>query len=244
VLDDAEREVVRDVTFEVRRGEIFGIAGIEGNGQAELIDALVGTMPVAAGTIELIDQDVTHWGVRRRREHGLAYIPQDRHREGLLLQAPLWENTALGHQTRAPFVRGLWFDRAGARRRTREVVDSFDVRTPSIEVTSHALSGGNQQKLIVGREMAADPAVLIAGHPTRGIDVGAQAAVWKELRRARAAGMATVLVSADLEELIGLSDTLVVMLRGRIVAHLDPETVTPRDLGSYMTGAALGAPGA
>jgi general nucleoside transport system ATP-binding protein len=242
VLDDAEREVVRDVTFEVRRGEIFGIAGIEGNGQAELIDALVGTMPVAAGTISLIDQDVTHWGVRRRREHGLAYIPQDRHREGLLLQAPLWENTALGHQTRAPFVRGLWFDRAGARRRTREVVDSFDVRTPSIEVTSHALSGGNQQKLIVGREMAADPAVLIAGHPTRGIDVGAQAAVWKELRRARAAGMATVLVSADLEELIGLSDTLVVMLRGRIVAHLDPETVTPRDLGSYMTGAALGAP--
>jgi simple sugar transport system ATP-binding protein len=146
----------------------------------------------------------------------------------------------LGHQTRPPFSRGIWFDRKGARGRTDEVVATFDVRTPSIEVTAHALSGGNQQKLIVGREMASDPEVLIAAHPTRGIDVGAQADVWRELRRARAGGMATVLVSADLEELIGLSDTLVVMLRGKIVATLDPETVTPRDLGSYMTGAALG----
>ena len=106
-------------------------------------------------------------------------------------------------------------------------------------MTAHALSGGNQQKLIVGREMASDPDVFIAAHPTRGIDVGAQAAVWVNLREARAAGMATVLVSADLEELIGLSDSLIVMLRGKIVARLDPETVTPRDLGSYMTGATI-----
>jgi simple sugar transport system ATP-binding protein len=240
VLDEDERAVVRDVSFDVRRGEIFGIAGVEGNGQSELIDALVGTRTLASGTIEFGDADATLWNVRRRREHGLAYIPQDRHREGLLLHSPLWENAALGHQTRPPFSRGIWFDRKGARGRTDEVVATFDVRTPSIEVTAHALSGGNQQKLIVGREMASDPEVLIAAHPTRGIDVGAQADVWRELRRARAGGMATVLVSADLEELIGLSDTLVVMLRGQIVATLDPETVTPRDLGSYMTGAALG----
>ncbi|HSM01558.1 MAG TPA: ABC transporter ATP-binding protein [Acidimicrobiia bacterium] len=240
VLDEDERVVVDDVSFDVHRGEILGIAGVEGNGQAELINALIGTHPVAAGTIELKGEDATSWTVRGRREHGLAYIPQDRQREGLLLQAPLWENTAMGHQTQRPFARGIWFDRIGARLRTREVVDAFDVRTPSIEVAAHALSGGNQQKLIVGREMASKPDVLIAAHPTRGIDVGAQADVWRDLRRARADGMATVLVSADLEELIGLSDTIVVILRGRIVARLDPERVTPRDLGSYMTGAALG----
>ena len=239
VLDEDERPIVDDVSFDVHRGEILGIAGVEGNGQAELIDALVGTHPPASGTIELRGEDATSWSVRARREHGLAYVPQDRQREGLLLEAPLWENTAMGHQTRRPFVRGIWFDRSGAKIRTREVVDSFDVRTPNIEVAAHALSGGNQQKLIVGREMASDPHVLIAAHPTRGIDVGAQADVWQDLRRARAAGMATVLVSADLEELIGLSDAIVVMLRGRIVARLDPEEVTPRDLGSYMTGAAL-----
>lgn len=239
VLDDDERVVVDDVSFDVHRGEILGIAGIEGNGQTELIDALVGTRVPTQGSIELKGEDATSWTVRQRRENGLAYVPQDRQREGLLLQAPLWENAALGHQTTRPFVKGIWFDREGARIRTREIVDSFDVRTPTISVSAHALSGGNQQKLIVGREMASNPDILIAAHPTRGIDVGAQAEVWNDLRRARHAGLATVLVSADLEELIGLSDTIVVMLRGKIVATLDPGKVTPRDLGSYMTGAAL-----
>ncbi len=243
VLDDDERTVVDDVSFEVHRGEILGIAGIEGNGQAELIDALVGTRTATSGTIELEGEDATTWPVRDRREKGLAYVPQDRQREGLLLQAPLWENVALGHQTQAPFVRGPWVDREGSKKRTMEVIDEFDVRTPGVDTPAHALSGGNQQKLIVGREMTSNPDILIAAHPTRGIDVGAQAEVWRDLRRARATGMATVLVSADLEELIGLSDTIVVMLRGRLVARLDPEKVTPRVLGSYMTGAALGEGG-
>jgi simple sugar transport system ATP-binding protein len=132
-------------------------------------------------------------------------------------------------------------DRDGMRDATEHIRDEFDVRTPNIDVPAHALSGGNQQKLIVGREMSANPTMLIAAHPTRGIDVGAQAAVWDQLRAARAAGLATLLISADLDELIGLSDTIVVMLRGRIVATLDPATVTPRDLGAYMTGAALQA---
>jgi simple sugar transport system ATP-binding protein len=130
-------------------------------------------------------------------------------------------------------------DRNGMRQATEHIREAFDVRTPNIDVAAHALSGGNQQKLIVGREMSASPTMLIAAHPTRGIDVGAQAAVWDQLRAARAAGLATLLVSADLDELIGLSDTIVVMLRGRLVATLDPATVTPRDLGAYMTGAAL-----
>ena len=121
--------------------------------------------------------------------------------------------------------------------RTKEIISEFDVRTPGPEVSALALSGGNQQKLIVGREMTAGPKVLIAAHPTRGIDVGAQADIWDYLRQARAAGLAVLLVSADLEELIGLSDTLVVFLRGRLVATLDPATVTPVELGSYMTGA-------
>ena len=139
-----------------------------------------------------------------------------------------------------PFVKnGFWIQPEAGREHTKKIVEQFDVRTPSVEVAAHALSGGNQQKLIVGKEMSADLVALLAAHPTRGIDVGAQAAVWEELRHARAAGLAVILISADLEELIGLSDRLVVMLRGEIVAELDPSEVTPRDLGSYMTGATV-----
>ena len=239
VLDDDHRRVVDDVSVVVHRGEIVGVAGVEGNGQSELVNAVVGTDRVQAGAISLLGNDITHASVRRRREAGIGHVPQDRHHEGLLLEAPLWENAALGHQTKAPFSSGPWFNRAGARERMEHIREQFDVRTPDVEVSAHALSGGNQQKLIIGREMSASPEVLIAAHPTRGIDVGAQAAVWDEIRRARRAGMATLLISADLEELIGLSDTIVVMYKGRLVAELDPATITPRELGSFMTGAAL-----
>ncbi|MBL6924643.1 MAG: heme ABC transporter ATP-binding protein, partial [Acidimicrobiia bacterium] len=162
---------------------------------------------------------------------------EDRHRRGLLLDAPLWENAMLGHQTVEPFAKGSLIDRSGARNATESIVDRFDVRTPGIDITARALSGGNQQKLVIGREIAADPLLLIAAHPTRGIDVGAQAAVWEELRRVRAEGLSVLLVSADLHELIGLADRLVVMLGGRIVAELNPADTTPRLLGSHMTGA-------
>ena len=239
-VNDDERPVVNDVSLSVHRGEIVGVAGVEGNGQAELVNAVIGVEAPAAGTITMLGRDVTHQSVRQRREMGLGYVPQDRHRDGLLLGAPLWENTALGHQTKAPYSQGPWLHRSGMRDRADQIQADFDVRTPSIDVAAHALSGGNQQKLIVGREMVAGPAVLIANHPTRGIDVGAQAAVWDDIREARAQGLATLLVSADLDELIGLSDTIVVMLRGRLVARLDPNEITPRDLGAYMTGAALG----
>jgi ABC-type uncharacterized transport system ATPase subunit len=236
VVDD-ERVVVSDVSFQVHKGEVVGIAGVEGNGQSELVDAIIGTRGVSSGNIILHGEDVARTSVRDRRERRLAYIPQDRHREGLLLPAPLWENAALGHQTQPPYSKGIWIDRAGARKQTELIRNFFDVRTPSVDVPAHALSGGNQQKLIVGREMTSDPLVLIAEHPTRGIDVGAQAAVWESIKSARALGLATLLVSADLEELIGLSDSIVVMLRGQIVATVNPATVTPRDLGAYMTGA-------
>ena len=239
VIEDG-RPVVDDVSFTVFKGETVGIAGVEGNGQAELVDAIIGTQRASAGTIRVLDDDVTRWSVRKRRESGLGYVPQDRHHEGLLLDHPLWENAALGHQTRPPFAKGLFIDRPGSRQRTEEIREEFDVRTPSIEVSASTLSGGNQQKLIIGRELLADPKVLIAAHPTRGIDVGAQAAVWESLRTARKDGLATMLISADLDELIGLSDRILVMFRGRLVAEVDPATVTPRDLGAYMTGAAEG----
>ena len=128
-------------------------------------------------------------------------------------------------------------DRAAARRDTERIVAEFDVRTPGIEVAAAALSGGNQQKLVVGRELSGEPKLLIASHPTRGVDVGAQAGIWEELRRARARGLAVLLISADLDELIGLSDSIKVMLRGRLVADADPATVTPEELGAAMTGA-------
>jgi simple sugar transport system ATP-binding protein len=231
------RAALDNVSLRVRRGEIVGVAGVEGNGQSELLGALLGTIPLASGRIVLAGDDITRVAVRPRRELGVGFIPEDRHRDGLLLPSSLWENSMLGHQTREPNVNGFWIDRKGARRRTDAIVEEYDVRTPGIEIAARALSGGNQQKLVVGREILASPTFLIAAHPTRGIDVGAQARVWDDLREARKAGLATLLISADLDELIGLSDTLLVLYGGKVVAELDPSKVTPADLGAYMTGA-------
>jgi simple sugar transport system ATP-binding protein len=239
VVEDV-RALLDQVSLTVHRGEVVGVAGVEGNGQRELVEALVGLRRLSAGRITLGGLDISHASTRFRREHGVGYIPEDRQHDGLLLSSTLWENSMLGHQGQAPYAKGPWIDRRGARERTAQIVDEFDVRTPGVDVAAYALSGGNQQKLVVGREMLGDPKLLIASHPTRGIDVGAQAAVWESIRQARKLGLAVLLVSADLEELIGLSDTLLVILRGRIVATLDPATVTPVELGSYMTGAKEG----
>jgi general nucleoside transport system ATP-binding protein len=231
------RALLADIDLQVRRGEVVGVAGVEGNGQTELVDLILGLRPLERGRILLGGHDIADMGTRDRRERGIGYIPEDRHRRGMLLSAPLWENVMLGNQTQPPFSRRGWVNRRGAKRRTAEIIDTYDVRTPGTDVAGYALSGGNQQKLVVGREIEAGPSLLLANHPTRGVDVGAQAAVWEHLRRVRAEGLAVLLISADLEELIGLSDTLLVMLRGRIVTTVDPNTVTPEELGSYMTGA-------
>ena len=235
------RPAVDDVALTVREGEVVGIAGVEGNGQAELVDAVMGLRPLAAGSVLLGDQDITAWSTRQRREAGLGFIPEDRHRQGMLLDATLWENRILGHQTRPPAVKGPFIDRTAARADTERIMREYDVRAPGPDTLAVALSGGNQQKLIVGREMSSKPRLLIAAHPTRGVDVGAQAAIWELLKDARAEGMGILLVSADLDELIGLSDTLHVMLRGRLVATLDPGSVTPEELGGHMTGATASA---
>ncbi|GIH21946.1 sugar ABC transporter ATP-binding protein [Acrocarpospora phusangensis] len=229
--NDGGRLLLEDISFTIHKGEVLGIAGVEGNGQAELVEAIMG-IRASTGAVRLSGADIGDWSTLRRREAGIGYIPEDRQRHGLLLLAPLWENRILGHNS-----GGIWIDRKGARADTQRIVEQYDVRTPGIDVDAAALSGGNQQKLIVGREMSGDPVLLIASHPTRGVDVGAQAAIWDHLRSARAAGLAVLLISADLDELIGLSDTLKVLLRGKIVADVDPANVTPEQLGSAMTGA-------
>lgn len=231
------RALLTDIDLVIRAGEILGIAGVEGNGQAELVESIMGIRPGATGTVTLAGRDLADASTRERREAGIGYIPEDRQRHGLLLDSPLWENRILGHQTRKPNISGPLIDRAGARKDTERIVKEYDVRTPSIDVLARTLSGGNQQKLIVGREMAGDPVLLIAAHPTRGVDVGAQAAVWGHIKRARRSGLAVLLISADLDELIGLSDTIRVILRGRLGSTFDPATVTPKQLGSAMTGA-------
>lgn len=230
------RDLLTNIDLTIHAGEVLGIAGVEGNGQAELVDAIMGIVSIADGTISLEGVDISSLSTLKRREAGVGFISEDRHRQGLMLLASLWENRALGFQTRRPVAKGMFLDRAAIKADTRRIVEEFDVRTPGIDVLAAALSGGNQQKLIVGREMSGNPVLLIASHPTRGVDVGAQAAIWEQLRNARAAGLAVLLISADLEELIGMSDTLTVILRGRLVGSFDPAGVTPEILGIAMTG--------
>jgi simple sugar transport system ATP-binding protein len=232
------RALLDDVSLSVRRGEVVGVAGVEGNGQSELLEVVMGLIPLTSGSITLAGADITSMATRARREAGIGYIPEDRQTDGLVLAEPLWANVMLGHQTQAPFVKGPWIDRGGAMHRTTAIIAGYQVRAPGPEVPALALSGGNQQKLVIGREMFASPSVLVAAHPTRGIDVGAQAAVWELMREARRDGLAILLVSADLDELIGLSDTLLVLLRGKDFATLNTATTSPTELGSYMTAAA------
>ena len=231
------RKILDSIDLTIHAGEILGIAGVEGNGQAELVEVVMGMREPSAGEVFLEDTDISDWQVREIREAGVGYIPEDRHRHGLLLESPLWENRILGHQTQAPNVKGQLIDAKSAKADTERIVKAYDVRTPSIHVTAGSLSGGNQQKLIIGREMSHAPKVLVAAHPTRGVDVGAQSSIWSIIKKARKEGMAVLLISADLEELVGLSDTIRVILRGGLSAPFDPDVVTREELGAAMTGA-------
>jgi general nucleoside transport system ATP-binding protein len=238
VLDGGTgRPILDGISLTIHAGEVLGIAGVEGNGQAELVEVIMGMREPASGEVFLGDTDISDWHTREIREAGVGYIPEDRQRHGLLLEAPLWENRILGHQTEAPNVKGQLIDAASAKADTERIVRDYDVRTPSIFVTAGSLSGGNQQKLIIGREMSHAPKILVAAHPTRGVDVGAQSSIWDHIREARREGMGVLLISADLEELIGLSDTIRVILRGQLSGDFDPDEVTAEDLGAAMTGA-------
>ena len=230
------KDVVEEVSFAIRSGEVVGIAGVEGNGQFELCEAILGLTTVSAGRVLFEGQDITDAHTRERRDAGIGYVPFDRHKEGLMLQAPLWENVLLGREDEKVFLRGPLINNGVAKQAAVDVIERFGVRTPNETVPAFALSGGNQQKLVVGREFSSSPKVLLAAHPTRGVDIGAQAAIWDELRHARDNGLGVLLISADLEELIGLSDRILVMFDGAINAELTPAEATPELLGTYMTG--------
>jgi ABC-type uncharacterized transport system ATPase subunit len=232
---DGGRPSVDDVSLSVHAGEILGVAGVEGNGQFELCQAILG-LAEATGSVMLDGHDVSNRHARERGDLGLAYIPFDRHTEGLMLDSALWENLLLTRDNEPELCPRGFVDQAAVRAATVATIERFDVMTPSETVPMYALSGGNQQKLLVGRELDSSPKVLLAAHPTRGVDVGAQSSIWDKLRDARDNGLAVVLVTADLEELLALSDRIIVMFDGRINAELDPNEATPELLGTYMTG--------
>jgi simple sugar transport system ATP-binding protein len=235
VLDDRGLEAVRDVSLTVRGGEILGIAGVDANGQSELIDAIAGLRPVKSGRIAVDGRDVTHERAKATLDAGLGHIPEDRHRRGLVLPFSLSENLALHAYRKPPMsIRGILNLRAMLAR-ARRLLTEFDVRGGTPATPAAALSGGNQQKVVLAREIDGDPKVLIAAQPTRGLDVGAIEFVHRRLVEQRDAGRAILLVSLELEEILSLSDRILVIYEGHIVGEFPP-TATEEELGFAMTG--------
>ena len=229
-------QALSDVSFNVRAGEIVGIAGIEGNGQTELIEAIAGLIPVQSGSIRLLGNEISRLSVRKRTEFGIAHIPEDRHKRGLLLDSDLKENAILGVHYRAPVSSGVFLNSSLIEKRTREIIENFDVRPPNPELAAKSLSGGNQQKLIIGREFELNPKLLLVSQPTRGVDIGAIEFIHRKLIGLRDAGSAVLLVSAELEEVTALADRLLVIYKGRFVGEVDPKTVSNEEIGMMMTG--------
>ena len=231
---------VDGVSFEVRAGEIVGIAGVEGNGQTELIEALAGLIPGAyvTGSMSFEGRDITQLDARKRKELGIAHVPEDRHRRGLLLDFSLAENTILGVHYRKPAVSagGVLLDQKGIQKRTEQVIRDFDVRPPNAALPARALSGGNQQKLIIGREFELPPKLLLVSQPTRGVDIGAIEFIHRKIVALRDEGCAVLLVSAELEEVTALSDRLLVVHNGKIVGEVDPTVASNEEIGLMMTG--------
>ena len=229
---------LKGVTFDVRAGEIVGIAGVEGNGQRELIETLAGLVDPAlvSGEVALSGTSLMGLGARARRDIGIAHIPEDRHRRGLLLEFGLDENAILGVHHRPPVTSGVMMNEREIERHTADIITRFDVRPPNPALPARALSGGNQQKLIIGREFGLKPRLLLVAQPTRGVDIGAIEFIHRKLVELRDAGCAVLLVSAELEEVMSLSDRLLVIREGRIAGQVDPATAKPSDVGMLMTG--------
>lgn len=229
-------EALNNVSFKVRAGEIVGIAGIEGNGQTELIEAIAGLIAVQEGSIKLLGREISKLPVRRRTELGIAHIPEDRHKRGLLLESDLEENSILGVHYRAPVAANGFLNSAVIEKRTKEIIENFDVRPPNPQLSAKSLSGGNQQKLIIGREFELNPKLLLVSQPTRGVDIGAIEFIHRKLIALRDAGSAVLLVSAELEEVTALADRLLVIHKGKFVGEVDPKTVSKEEIGCLMTG--------
>jgi general nucleoside transport system ATP-binding protein len=239
VIDDRGLEMVRGVSFQVRAGEIVGLAGVDANGQSELIDAIAGLRAVRSGRIVVDGVDVSHANARTAIDEGVGHIPEDRHRRGLVLPFSLTENLALHEYRKAPNSRLGFLNPRVMLARARRLLDEFDVRGGTPTTPAFSLSGGNQQKVVLAREIDANPKVLIAAQPTRGLDVGAIEFVHRRLVEQRDSGRAVLLVSLELEEILSLSDRILVIYEGEIVGEFPP-TATEEELGFAMTGGRRG----
>ncbi len=242
VADDRGSVVVQDCTFEVRAGEILGIAGVAGNGQAELVEAIVGLRRAAGGSTHLAGADITNHSVRELTGRGLAYIPGDRQRFGLVLSYPVDDNLVLTDYYHQPYSRFGVLNERAISERADELIPAFDIRTPSATVSASTLSGGNQQKVIVAREFSRDVTLLVADQPTRGLDVGSIEFIHKQIVAKRDGGAAVLLVSAELDEIMELSDRIAVMYRGRLVATLDAAGAEKEQVGLIMATGKAGGP--
>jgi simple sugar transport system ATP-binding protein len=236
VLDADGRTHVENVSFEVHAGEIVGIAGVQGNGQTELVEALTGLRKATSGVIALDGKDLTHSNPRERHQMGMAHIPEDRQRQGLVGGLNVAENLVLTRYHDDQFSHGVIVDWDAANAIAETLITEYDIRTPNKETGVGTLSGGNQQKVIVARELSRDLRLTIAAQPTRGVDVGSIEYIHSRIVKERDAGTAVLIVSTELEEVMSLSDRLLVMYRGKVVAELDPKKVTPMEVGLYMAG--------
>ena len=236
-------DAVKNVSFRVRAGEIVCIAGIDGNGQTELVYGLTGLEPLKAGKITLCGNDITRASIRSRNTHGMSHIPEDRHKHGLVLDYSLEYNMVLQRYFEPEFVSKAGFlRRKNIREYSDRLIEQYDVRSGQGSVTiARSMSGGNQQKAIVAREIDKDPQLLVAVQPTRGLDVGAIEYIHKQLVAQRDAGRAVLLVSLELDEVMSVPDRILVMYEGEIVGELDPKKTTVEELGLYMSGAKRGA---
>lgn len=239
VRDDRRLLAVKGIDLEVRAGEILGIAGVQGNGQTELVAALTGLRPSEAGTVRIAGVDASNATPRQISELGVAHIPEDRQRDGLVTSYPLTDNSVLELYYLPPFARGIVRDEQAINEHCTRLVAEFDVRTPSIHVPASSLSGGNQQKLIVAREFTRPLKLLIASQPTRGIDVGSIEFIHNQIVKKRDEGVAVLLVSAELDEILSLADRIAVMYHGEIVATVKNGELSREELGLLMAGAKL-----
>ncbi|WP_132060885.1 ABC transporter ATP-binding protein [Halorussus amylolyticus] len=239
VIGDRGLEKVSEVSLSVREGEILGIAGVQGNGQTELVEALTGLRTLGSGVVRFDGDDISAMSRRDRIEAGIAYVPEDRHVEGLVMEYDLVGNGLLGNQTIEPFANGGFLDWEAVREHTEEIIEEFDVQPPNPDTEAESLSGGNQQKFIVGREIGHDPDVLVASHPTRGVDIGSIEFIHDRLTELRDEGLALVVVSSKLEEIQKLSDRIAVMYEGEFIDTVDPSDVTEEELGLLMAGQRL-----
>ncbi len=236
VLDDAEHVAVNQVSFDVRAGEILGIAGVQGNGQTELVRALTGLTHAVSGKVTLLGKDITTASPREITELGSAHIPEDRQRDGLVLTATVADNFVLNTYYRPPFARGVVIQEKKVLETAEEIIEKFDVRTPSALIPVGSLSGGNQQKVIVGREFSRPIKFLVASQPTRGLDVGSIEYIHSRLIEKRDDGCAVLLVSTELDEIMELSDRIAVMYRGKMIAIVDAAQTTKEEVGLLMAG--------